>query len=120
MFAAVVPTFAMVKLSVAPLVPVACSIPAGNVPITTRGPVPVTVTVVVAEAEPPGPVAVRVYVVVCLGVTLMLPPAGTVPTPLSIEAEPALMVDQLRVDDSPALMVEGLAVKVVTAGPGVP
>ena len=57
--------------------------------------------------------------VVCFGEMRTFPDALCVPTPLSIETEPELMVDQESVAESPALMVEGLAVKLEMAGPGV-
>src|SRR5712691_6887042 len=115
-----VPTFESVKLSVAPDAPVASSMPPGNMPTITRAPAPVTVTVVVAVAVPPCPFAVSVYVVVWVGETLTLPDAFCVPTPLSMETDPAWIVDQESVDELPAVIVEGFAEKLEIAGPGVP
>ena len=79
-----------------------------------------TVTVAVAVALPPAPVAVSLYVVVCVGETVTFPEAFCVPTPLSIETDPALKVDHDSVDESPALIMDGLALKLRIAGPGVP
>jgi hypothetical protein len=53
----------------------------------------VTVTAALHEADdPPGPLAVTVYVVDAVGVTTTLPFAPTVPTPLLIVTEVALVV----------------------------
>ena len=117
--AGALPTLERENPSVAPGAPIACSMPPGSVPTMTRPPAPSTVTVADAVALPPGPPAVRVYVVVCFGEMRTFPDALCVPTPLSIDTELELMVDQESVAESPALMVEGLAVKLEMAGPGV-
>ena len=59
-FPAAAPAFEIVKLSVAPDAPAACSMPEGKAPMTIFGAPAVTVTVVVAVVVPPGPVAVSV------------------------------------------------------------
>ncbi len=72
-----------------------------------------TVTVAVAVALAPfAPVAVSVYVVVAVGLTVTLPPdvGATVPTPLLMDAEAALVVVHDSVELLPAVMVVGLAV----------
>jgi hypothetical protein len=45
--------------------------------------------------------------VVEAGLTLAVPDAGLLPTPLSMEMEVALVVDQVSVDDWPARIVVG-------------
>ena len=69
-------------------------------------------TVAVFVTVPPGPVAVSVYVVVEAGLTLAVPDAGLLPTPLSIEIDVALVLDQASVEDWPALIDVGDAEKV--------
>jgi hypothetical protein len=77
------------------------------------------VIVVVACAVPLGPVAVSAYVVVCFGETVTLPEGFCVPIPLSIETALVLMADHDNVAESPELIVDGFAVKLKIAGPGV-
>ena len=59
----------------------------------------VTVTVAVLVIVPPGPVAVSVYVVVDVGLTLAVPDAGLLPTPLSMEIDVAFDDVHVSVDD---------------------
>ena len=47
-----------------------------------------------------------------VGLTLAVPDAGLLPTPLSIEIDVALVLDHVSVDDWPALMEVGEAEKV--------
>ncbi len=62
---------------------------------------------------PPGPVAVAVYVVLAVGETSWVPVGtGTLPTPLSMLMEVALVAVQLRVDFWPAMIEVGEAEKV--------
>ena len=53
-----------------------------------------------------------------MGETVALPEGFCVPIPLSMETELELMADQESVDESPELIVDGFAVKLKIAGPG--
>ena len=53
-----------------------------------------------------------------MGETVALPEGFCVPIPLSIETELELMADQESVAESPELIVDGFAVKLKIAGPG--
>jgi len=87
----------------------------------TRGAVPgvtCTVTVQVAAGVPVAPVAVIVYVVVCVGVTICDPLAGTLPIPGEIFTELAFSVEKKRVAVSPATMLVGVTWHAVIVAPG--
>ena len=71
----------------------------------------VTVTLVSATALPPGPVALAMYVVDAEGLTVRLPDASTVPTPLSIVTPVALEEFQESVVDWPLSMAAGDALR---------
>lgn len=79
---------------------------------------PITVTIACAVTVPPGPFTVRVYVVVVEGCTVMLPPdtGWTAPIPLSMLADVAFVVDQVRVAVCPWLMLLGDAVRLAVGG----
>lgn len=76
-----------------------------------------TVTMAAAVAVPPAPMTVMLYVVVCCGVTIIVPDGCTAPIPLSICAEVALVEDHVSVALCPAFTVVGLAEN-VTVGCG--
>jgi hypothetical protein len=77
----------------------------------------VTAIVAVEVVVPPAPTAVRVYVVVAEGVTVVDVPF-TVPIPLFIENEVALLTDQVRSDDCPDVIEFGFAVNELIIGAG--
>src|SRR5690242_10104002 len=66
-----------------------------------------TLTVALCLTIPPGPAAVKSYVVVCLGVTLWLPLAPTLPIPLMVFST-ASDEDHVSWLDSLHLMLVGL------------
>ncbi len=74
-----------------------------------------TVTVVGWFTDPEALVAVNVYVVVVVGETVALLPA-TVPTPLLIDKEVALLTDQASVELPPRVIVDAEAEKLAIAG----
>lgn len=75
-----------------------------------------TVTVTDDVTVPPAPVAVTVYVVVTEGETLRAPLVATGPIPLSIDADVAFDVLQVRSALPPTVIVEGVAVNEFTTG----
>jgi hypothetical protein len=69
---------------------------------------------------PPDPLAVSVKVVVLAGVTVLCPEGATLPMPLSMLTESALVLDQLKVALAPRVMLEGVAVSVAVGAGGDP
>jgi hypothetical protein len=75
-----------------------------------------TVTVVVDVADPALFVAVSVYVVVLVGLTDRVPDGVTAPIPGVMVTADALVVLQVRVDESPSVMDVGEAPSVAVGG----
>jgi hypothetical protein len=76
------------------------------------------VTVTLAVALPPGPVAVKVYVVVCPGVTEVVPEAPTLPTPGSKSRLVAFFDVQFKPVSWPFSMEVEAALRVTVGGGG--